>query len=69
MPSKVTMKRVLVRAADATTSSGPRSLNSVDPESEPLDAVAPEVDEHLALQSVSLDDSPDFERGTLVGHG
>ena len=35
----------------------------------PLDAVAPEVDEDLALQSVRLDDSPDFERDTLVGHG
>jgi hypothetical protein len=36
---------------------------------ESLDAVTPEVNENLALESVRLDDSPDFERDTLVGHG
>jgi hypothetical protein len=33
-------------------------------------SVSPQVDEHLALQPLGLDDPPDFERGALAGaHG
>ena len=34
-----------------------------------FEAITPQVDETWPLQPVSLDDPPDFERGTLVGHG
>ena len=36
---------------------------------EALVAIAPQVDENLATQTVSLDDAPDLERATLVGQG
>ena len=48
---------------------GPRSLKRVGAHGETLDAITPEVDQHLTAQPVRLDDPPDFERGTLVGHG
>jgi hypothetical protein len=32
-------------------------------------SITPEVHLHLPAKTVGLDDAPDLERGTLVGHG